>query len=58
MLGETSFTLTQNGEVLQSVAYTYDDLNRLTTVSENGVQQAAYTYDANGNRASLTYASE
>ena len=56
MLGETSFTLTQNGEVLQSVAYTYDDLNRLTTVSENGAQQAAYTYDANGNRASLTYA--
>ena len=39
----TSFTLTQNGEVLQSVAYTYDDLNRLTTVSENGAQQAAYT---------------
>ena len=58
MLGETSFTLTQNGEVLQSVAYTYDDLNRLTTVSENGAQQAAYTYDTNGNRASLTYASE
>ena len=56
MLGETSFTLTQNGEVLQSVAYTYDDLNRLTTVSENGAQQAAYTYDTNGNRASLTYA--
>ena len=54
----TSFTLTQNGEVLQSVAYTYDDLNRLTTVSENGAQQAAYTYDTNGNRASLTYASE
>ena len=52
----TSFTLTQNGEVLQSVAYTYDDLNRLTTVSENGAQQAAYTYDTNGNRASLTYA--
>ena len=52
----TSFTLTQDGEVLQSVAYTYDDLNRLTTVSENGAQQAAYTYDTNGNRASLTYA--
>ena len=35
---------------------TYDDLNRLSTVSEDGVLQASYTYDSNGNRASLIYA--
>ena len=52
----TSFVLTKNGEVVQSVTYTYDNLNRLATVSENGILQAIDTYDVNGNRASLTYA--
>ena len=52
----TSFVLTKNGEVVQNVTYTYDNLNRLATVSENGILQAIYTYDVNGNRASLTYA--
>ena len=52
----TSFVLTKNGQVVQSVTYTYDRLNRLSTVSENGILQATYTYDVNGNRASLTYA--
>ena len=28
----------------------------LATVSESGQQQAAYAYNTNGNRASLTYA--
>ena len=41
---------------VQNVSYTYDALNRLATVSEGGQQQAAYAYDTNGNRASLTYA--
>ena len=41
---------------VQNISYTYDVLNRLATVSESGRQQAAYTYDTNGNRASLTYA--
>ena len=52
----TSFVLTKNGEVVQNVTYTYDNLNRLATVSENGILQASYSYDVNGNRASLTYA--
>ncbi len=52
----TSFVLTKNGEVVQSVTYSYDNLNRLATVSEDGVQQASYAYDVNGNRSSLTYA--
>ena len=41
---------------VQNASYTYDALNRLATVSEGGQQQAAYAYDTNGNRASLTYA--
>ena len=44
------------GSTVQNVSYTYDALNRLATVSESGQPQAAYTYDTNGNRASLTYA--
>ena len=33
-----------------SQSYTYDKLNRLTSVSENGQVIAAYTYDNKGNR--------
>ena len=44
------------GSTVQNVSYTYDALNRMATVSESGQPQAAYTYDTNGNRASLTYA--
>ena len=49
------FALNLGNEVVQSVTYTYDDLNRLSTVWEGGTLQATYTYDTNGNRASLTY---
>ena len=52
----TSFVVQQGQDTVQSVSYTYDSLNRLSTVSEDGATAAAYTYDANGNRASLTYA--
>ena len=50
----TNFTLTQNGEVLQSVTYTYDGLNRLIHEAETGALTQGYTYDARGNRASMT----
>ena len=50
----TNFTLTQNGEVLQSVAYTYDGLNRLIQEAEAGGLTQDYTYDARGNRAAMT----
>ena len=52
----TAMTVTRNNTTVQAVTYTYDTLNRLSTVSENGTLQATYTYDTNGNRASLTYA--
>jgi RHS repeat-associated protein len=39
-----------------TTTYEYDALNRLEKVFENGVLQAVYTYDANGNRESLTLA--
>lgn len=49
MLGETSFTVTQDGEVLQSVAYTYDDRNQMAvTGTENYTVSCAY--DANNIR--------
>ena len=35
-------------------SYTYDSLNRLATVTENGVT-ASYAYDTNGNRSSVEY---
>jgi YD repeat-containing protein len=37
-----------------SVAYTYDALGRVTTVSYDTGVCVIYTYDANGNRASET----
>ena len=51
----TAMEVYQPGTAIQSVTYTYDTLNRLSTVTENGILRATYTYDANGNRASLTY---
>ncbi len=40
-----------------SAAYTYDDLDRLTGMTVNGVSQFSYSYDANGNRTLKTAAS-
>ena len=51
----TGFTLTQGSETIQELTYTYDTLNRLSSVCMDNVTQARYTYDTNGNRASLTY---
>jgi len=45
-----SFTVTKNGVTDISQTYTYDKLNRLTSVSENGVVIATYSYDSKGNR--------
>jgi len=52
----TSFLLTQGSTTLQNVSYTYDNLNRLSTVAKSGTTQASYTYDTNGNRATQTLA--
>lgn len=41
--------------ILRSTTYTYDKLNRLIEIHENGTQEATYTYDANGNRKVQTY---
>ena len=49
-----SFSLSVNNETPKVTTYTYDNLNRLLTTSQGGTS-AAYTYDANGNRASVTY---
>ena len=38
-----------DGDVqVQNVTYTYDTLNRLSTVTEDGALKATYTYDTNG----------
>lgn len=50
----TGFTLTRNGATEISQSYTYDLLNRLTSVSENGAVIASYSYDANDNRTQTT----
>ena len=52
----TGFTLEKGNEIVHNIVYTYDNLNRLSTVKKNGTVEATYTYDTNGNRASLTYA--
>ena len=48
--------MTAGETTVQDVAYIYDSLNRLLQVQQGNVTEAAYTYDANGNRATLTYA--
>lgn len=45
-----SFTLTRNGTTEINQSYTYDKLNRLISVSENGSVIAQYSYDNKGNR--------
>ena len=46
----STMTVTRNGTVDMSQSYEYDKLNRLVSVSENGVVIATYSYDAKGNR--------
>jgi RHS repeat-associated protein len=40
--------------VTDTIAFAYDSVGRLKTVTRNGVTSASYTYDLNGNRASRT----
>ena len=51
----TSFTVTRGGTTVQSLSYTYNNLNRLVAVNEGNTALASYDYDVNGNRASLSY---
>ncbi len=44
------------GGVPQVLAFTYDAVGRLATVTRNGTLAASYTYDLNGNRATKTTA--
>lgn len=48
----TSTTEFENG-VITTWGYAYDNMGRLASVTKNGVAQAAYGYDANGNRITL-----
>lgn len=49
----TLFRLTVDGGVRSTVAYEYDAMLRLVKVTENG-DITNYTYDANGNRSTMT----
>ena len=44
----TGFTLTDGGQVLKNLTYTYDDLGRMASVSD-GTDTTSYSYDANSN---------
>ena len=46
----TSFVLSRNAQTEINQSYTYDKLNRLISVSENGNVTASYSYDKKGNR--------
>ena len=49
----TAKTETRGGET-RTYGYTYDAANRLERVTRNGIQQASYSYDPNGNRTQVT----
>jgi RHS repeat-associated protein len=49
----TQLTERANGTT-QVVAFTYDSVGRLSSVTRNGTPAASYTYDLNGNRATKT----
>ena len=38
----TGFTLEKGGETVHNISYSYDNLNRLSTVSENGAAKKSY----------------
>ena len=44
----TGFTLTDGGQVLKNLTYAYDDLGRMTSVSD-GTDVTEYSYDENSN---------
>jgi len=52
----TGFSATRGGTTIHNTAYSYDNQNRLKTVSDNGSLKATYNYNANGARSSLVYA--
>ena len=45
----TGMEVKDGGVTVASAAYEYDELNRLTAVSEGGKTMATYSYDENGN---------
>lgn len=51
---KTSLTTTING-ISTTVTYTYDDLNRLASVTDAEFNTTTYTYDSVGNRDSVSY---
>jgi RHS repeat-associated protein len=52
----TSVKVLRRSAVFSLVTYAYDHLNRLTSVTDDGgATHTTYAYDANGNRASVTY---
>jgi YD repeat-containing protein len=52
----TSVKVLRRSAVFSLVTYAYDHLNRLTSVTDDGgATFTTYAYDANGNRASVTY---
>jgi RHS repeat-associated protein len=53
-LGRITRRVEMIGGITKTTDYGYDLLGRLTTVTEDGVLVQRYTYDANGNRLSLT----
>ncbi len=48
--------VTQNGKMLYSTKYEFDTMNRLTRVVGHDGTAVVYSYDANGNRETATYA--
>ncbi|MFP4439784.1 MAG: RHS repeat-associated core domain-containing protein, partial [Chloroflexaceae bacterium] len=53
-LGRIASTTETIGGVTTTFSYTYDQRGQLTTVQQDGSVVATYTYDANGNRLSVT----
>ena len=51
-----SSKILDNGQTLQHIINTYDNMNRLVSVNEDGVVKASYTYDKFSNLLTTTYA--